>query len=88
MQRERSERLHAVQSRLVHQTILLEACIENSSRSPLVMESIRFDPAAGLGAKNISNAKSQEAYSDPALAAYMDYLQASTTQFFCAVGVF
>lgn len=42
-----------LQSRRVHNVIMLEASIENTSRSPLVLDHLRFDPEPYMSAEEV-----------------------------------
>ena len=38
---------------MVHSSILLEACIENQTKGPLVLDYVRFDPSPQLSVETI-----------------------------------
>ena len=65
---------------MVHSSVLLEACIENTMRLPLNVEYVRFDPAPLLSVKAIqctSESGLSEECSDPALMDYLEGLKVS-----------
>ena len=43
-----------LQIRTVNEATLLEACIENMTKGPLVLDHIKFDAALGLSAEPVS----------------------------------
>ena len=67
------------QTRQVAEITFLEACIENHSKGPMVLEYVRFDAAAPLTATSIDirDVLMTDFTNDDPLGGYVDQLQAS-----------
>ena len=68
-----------MQTRQVGGDTFLEACIENSSKGPMMLEYVRFDAAPTLTAISIDirDVLMTDFTSDDPLGSYIDQLQAS-----------
>lgn len=71
-----------LQSRRVHDIILLEACIENTSRSPMVLDYLRFDPHPQMSAIEICTDPPDPGKGSPGqhLADYIQNLKVNSLQ--------
>ena len=68
-----------LQTRQVGGDMFMEACIENFSKNPMVLEYVRFDAAPPLSAVSIDirDVLMTDFTSDVPLGSYIDQLQAS-----------
>jgi len=75
-----------MQTRQVGGDTFMEACIENFSKNPMVLEYVRFDAAPPLSAVSIDirDVLMTDFTSDVPLGSYIDQLQASLA-FLCLV---
>lgn len=71
--------IDAMQTRQVGGDTLMEACIENYSKGPMVLEYVRFDAAPPLDAVSIDirDVLMTDFISDNPLGSYIDQLQVS-----------
>lgn len=49
----------------MHDVIMLEASIENTSKSPLVLDHLRFDPEAHMSAEEVKSAPPEPTAESP-----------------------